>query len=98
MNQEIKQKDSIQTESKTDHHTSSAPIFCIYNCKECLSEPKYSIVDIMRKEFLSQKKISDELGAHGHKKSLKMKNNKFRNLKQGKDELINHYRYYHGYE
>ena len=48
-----------------------------------------------KKTKLSQNQILDELKQHGHPKSRKMENDRFRNTSEAAEELARHYEYVH---
>lgn len=64
---------------------------CKDNCKNCKVSNSMTIDEVMQ---IGQKRLIEELHAHGHPKSLKIRD-KWRNLQEGRSELIHHYKTWH---
>jgi len=90
---------SFQNEQLIDSTAFQIPTFCDENCRNCSIEPLYSIEQLKtineNRRLIGQVKLNDELSRHGHPKSRKMQNNKFRNTEQALSELLEHYHYFH---
>jgi hypothetical protein len=75
------------------------PKFCEVKCRNCSIRPIYSIEQLktinQNRRLIGQVRLNEELSRHGHPKSRKMQNNKFRNTEQALSELLEHYRYFH---
>ena len=80
------------------------PQFCFNKCKNnferCLASPGYSLDELQDRnsKVINKKLLEDELQRHGHPTSKIMpKKKRQRNVEEGKQELIAHYRYSHGF-
>ena len=56
------------------------PLFCKndYNCQNCQARVSFTISQINNSHEVNSRNIQIELGAHGHKQSLKIKKNRWR--------------------
>lgn len=77
----------------------STPIFCNNNCRNCTILPTFSVEQLKtvngNKRLIGQLKLNEELSIHGHPKSRKMTNGKFRNTEQALLEILEHYKHFH---
>ena len=78
----------------------SIPLFCNSMCSHCNAFPKYKDM-LVNGVKPNQTEINHELGLHKHPKSrvynkkLQSKFGKQRSADQGRDELLNHYKFCH---
>ena len=77
------------------------PKSCFHKCKNktvrCFAAPNYSLDQLKTDNLVSILSLEEELHIHGHPKSLFNRDKKRqRNVMEGKQELISHYRYAHG--
>ena len=69
---------------------------CKNNTVRCLAAPSYSLHQLQTNNLISKILLEEELQIHGHPKSLFIRDKKRqRNVLEGKQELISHYRYAH---
>lgn len=78
---------------------SNQPLFCSNNCRNCTILPTYSVEQLKtvngNRRLIGQLKLNEELSIHGHPKSRKMTNGRFRNTEQALSEILDHYKHFH---